>query len=69
MDPLNCVPCDQRLPSCYGVPDGNQPFPGEPNKYIVCLSDRTIRTESCELGQFDPIRAACSVKFDPGTLK
>ncbi|XP_071165550.1 uncharacterized protein [Mytilus edulis] len=64
-DPTNCIPCDQRFPSCYGMPDGNHPFPNQPNKYIVCLSDRTLRTETCKLGQFDPLTGSCSVKFDP----
>jgi len=67
-DPNNCVPCDQRNPSCFGISNGNHPFPGQPNMYIVCFKERTIRTETCDVGQFNPLTGECSVIFDSSKL-
>jgi len=31
-----CAPCEQRIPSCAGLENGNNSFPGRDNFYIVC---------------------------------
>lgn len=47
---MGCIPCTQRLPSCVGLEDGKQPFPGFPWKqqYVVCDKDRTTTVNTCQ---------------------
>lgn len=52
----DCVPCTKRLPSCVGLPDGKQIFPGKQlaPDYIECQQNRTIAVKKCHLQYFNP---------------
>lgn len=65
---LNCEPCVDRLPSCIGLQDGNNTFPGRQNTpyYITCYLNRTILVRTCEDGVYDQTSRACMTKLDPG---
>ncbi|XP_062614312.1 uncharacterized protein LOC134276046 [Saccostrea cucullata] len=45
----NCVPCAERLPSCVGLPDGNNIFPSRAHTrwYIRCYQNRTLEVTRC----------------------
>lgn len=64
----NCQPCETRLPSCVGLPDQHNPFPGRPNTefYIRCLSNRTNSVEACQVSLYDPVTRGCSMEIDTG---
>ena len=48
----NCPRCgDGVIPSCVGLPDGQNPFPGYDNRYLVCRMDRTVETRTCNPGE------------------
>ncbi|KAL5005503.1 hypothetical protein ScPMuIL_018959 [Solemya velum] len=65
-DPTNCPPCEQRFPSCMGLPDGNNTFPvaGREQLYLVCRDGRTMAVESCPSGTFDVVQRMCTSEFD-----
>ena len=57
-----CQRCPDRLPSCVGVPDGDQPFPSRlwTIDYITCYKNRTIiPTKQCTKGYFHPVQKMC----------
>ncbi|XP_069104084.1 LOW QUALITY PROTEIN: uncharacterized protein [Argopecten irradians] len=60
-----CTICEETFPSCVGLPDGNNPFPGQLTKYIVCRDDRTLSQEACANGYYDDAARICTLKFDP----
>ena len=57
-DPNGCAPCETLKPSCKGLLDGNNTFPGRPKEYIVCAAERTIAMEICEF-DYDPSQRKC----------
>ena len=63
-----CVPCPDRLPSCVGKPDGDQPFPGKEwtESLIHCYKNRTLGVDKCPAGSiFDPDNKICTTKVTP----
>ena len=60
-DPLGCEPCNVTKPSCVGLRDGNNTFPGRAGDYIVCQMERTIGIESCDSGLYDASTRACGL--------
>lgn len=63
----SCVPCQDKLPSCKGLPDGINPVPGKlwTDLYIQCLKNRTLVVEHCKVGIFDPTVKKCIENVDP----
>ena len=58
----NCAPCIERLPSCIGLPDGNNPVLNRTwlAEYIYCYKERTLDVRTCPSGSvFDPYRKQC----------
>lgn len=69
-DGPECLRCGERLFSCVGLPDGDNAIEGkfwEP-VYIVCFKNRTLLTEECKNGVFDPVKRKCVMKTDLGKL-
>ncbi|WAR27974.1 hypothetical protein MAR_013678 [Mya arenaria] len=68
---VNCTPCPERLPSCIGLPNGNNPFPTRPNSqyYVNCFMNRTVAVEVCQVSLFDPVTRECSSVIDAGVLR
>lgn len=66
----DCAPCEQRLPRCIGLPDGNNAFPGRPfsEYYIKCFRNRTVSVEACQVSLYDQTLRTCSPTIDQGTL-
>lgn len=66
----NCTPCPERLPSCSGLQDGNNPFPDRPmsGDYIRCFRERTISIEKCTNSVFDPLTRSCRRGVDESNL-
>ena len=69
-----CKPCRERIPSCNGLPNGNNTYPGQAGGplYITCYNDRTIFVRTCEQGVFDPNVKACvtsASEINPGIDK
>lgn len=65
-DPF-CVPCQDKLPSCVGLPDGDHPFPSRLWKpdYITCYQNRTILpTKKCPKGYFHPLYENCTEEIN-----
>lgn len=56
-----CEPCPKRLPSCVGLPDGKQIFPGKQlaPDYIECQQNRTMEVKKCHLQYFNPQMKDC----------
>lgn len=65
-----CPPCPKRLPSCVGVPDGDQPFTGRLWKpqFITCFLNRTILLQQCTNGYFHPIKKQCLIDVPKGNV-
>lgn len=65
-----CQPCEERLPSCVSLPDGNNPFPGRPSSefYIQCFQNRTVSVEACQVSQYDHSIRSCSPQINPNLL-
>ena len=65
-----CVPCHQKYPTCKGLPDGDNLYPGREmtEDYIVCQSGRTVAALQCANGVFYPDRRECNVILDEGTF-
>lgn len=57
-DPAGCPPCPTTKPSCVGLPNGNNSFPGRSKEYVVCAAERTIAMEVCEY-DYDPSIRQC----------
>lgn len=66
----NCEPCVERLPSCVGLPDGNNTFPGRANSpyYITCYLNRTILVRTCVEGIYNADTRVCMATLDPSKL-
>lgn len=60
-DPMGCEPCNLTKPSCVGLPDGNNTFPGRAGDYIICSMERTVGVESCESGMYDENTRKCGL--------
>ena len=62
-----CKRCNERLPSCVGLADGNNAMPLKlwTSSYVVCLKNRSIEIKRCKKGLFDPNMKACSSIVDP----
>ncbi|XP_071175832.1 uncharacterized protein [Mytilus edulis] len=67
----NCKPCPERLPSCIGLPDGLNIFPGKLWKtdYIQCYKNRTIDVKVCTTGYFHPVQKMCMIEVKPVDVK
>ena len=65
-----CTPCEERLPSCIGMPDGANGFPSRRNSeyYVKCFMNRTVAVEVCQVSLFDEATRACSNKINPGKI-
>lgn len=66
-----CEPCPDRLPSCVGLPDGDQPAAGHrwTDLYVRCYKNRTTEVKHCPNGAvFDPNRLACVSKIKSGMI-
>jgi len=62
-----CEPCPNRLPSCVGQPDGDQPIPGQEwtDQFIHCYRNRTMAVDKCPAGSvFDPDKHICTTKIN-----
>lgn len=58
----SCEPCTSRKPSCVGLDDGNQPFPGRlwQQQFIVCNKNRTTSVSRCPgTSVFNPNTKQC----------
>ncbi|XP_052252891.1 uncharacterized protein LOC127859481 isoform X4 [Dreissena polymorpha] len=66
-----CVPCDQRLPSCLGLPDGKNAVAGKEWQptYVKCKDNRTVSMEQCSTKYFHPITKKCTDQLDRGDVK
>ena len=64
-----CSPCEQRMPSCSGLPDGKNAYPNTviSHEYIVCEKGRTVEVGGCLAGYFDPLERDC-VAFPHGKI-
>ena len=69
-DNTSCIPCSQRLPSCVGHSDGNNPVIGHywSADYLICLRNRTISVNKCQSGLFDPVNRRCTLIVDISKL-
>ncbi|KAK3095139.1 hypothetical protein FSP39_010723 [Pinctada imbricata] len=67
----DCTPCEDRLPSCIGLPDDNNRFPGRPvsEYYIKCFRNRTVSVEACQVSKYDRTTRECSSRIDTDVLK
>ena len=67
---LSCIPCNQRNPSCKGLPDGINAAPNAlwSKTYIQCLKNRTLLVAKCKQGLFDPSHKSCVKYIDPSEL-
>lgn len=65
---VNCIPCNSRLPSCVGLPDGVNYYPGKlwTDSYVKCFRNRTISVEKCPSGYFHPRKHLCVKTVDRG---
>lgn len=65
----SCSPCPDRLPSCVGLADGDEPDMGHQwtDVYVQCYRNRTMRVEHCPTGAvFSPAKRACISKIGAG---
>lgn len=65
----SCAPCPDRLPSCVGLPDGDEPdtLHQWTNVYVRCYRNRTMKVEHCPVGSvFSPASLACISKIGSG---
>lgn len=66
----DCVPCEDRLPSCINLPDNNNPYPGKLDSeyYIKCYRNRTVSVEACQVSKYNPATRECSQTVSPRKL-
>lgn len=71
LNSANCVPCEDRLPSCINLPDNNNPYPGKLDSeyYIKCYRNRTVSVEACQVSKYNPVTRQCSENFSPVNLE
>ncbi|KAK3583069.1 hypothetical protein CHS0354_004014 [Potamilus streckersoni] len=57
----SCRPCQSRLPSCVGLPDGEHAYPGayRNNQYVTCYRNRSISIFECSGGYFNAEYKQC----------
>ena len=69
----SCVQCPQRLPSCVGLNDGANYFPGRQwtSNFIICFKNRTITISKCKGNHeyFHPAQRNCITDVAKGTNK
>ena len=60
---LSCVPCPQRLASCVGLPNGPNAIEGKQysEEFVQCKQNRTMGTDRCDQGVFDPSSRQCEI--------
>lgn len=65
-----CVPCNTRLPSCVGLPDGHVAVPGREysDTYLDCKQNRTLSVNKCPSGFFDAGLHMCVTKINSGNV-
>lgn len=70
LNSANCVPGEDRLPSCINLPDNNNPYPGKLDSeyYIKCYRNRTVSVEACQVSKYNPATRQCSENVSPGRL-
>nr|XP_022335507.1 uncharacterized protein LOC111132108 [Crassostrea virginica] len=58
-----CKPCSERHFDCSNLSDGLHPASrgSASSSYIVCFQGRTIATEGCKQGVFDPVERRCAL--------
>ena len=65
----SCAPCPDRLPSCVGLPDGDEPDTHHQwtDVYVRCYRNRTMDVQHCPTGAvFSPAKLACISKIGSG---
>lgn len=64
----SCVPCADRLPSCVGLPNGQNSFAGQiwSPYYVDCVDNRTYTVHYCRHGWFHPVQRICVTQIHPG---
>ena len=68
----SCAPCQERLPSCIGNPDGAHAFTGLEwtDNYITCYKNRTVGIDKCPTSSyFDPRNNGCVSKLNVGECR
>ncbi|VDI58558.1 Hypothetical predicted protein [Mytilus galloprovincialis] len=68
---MNCELCPKRLPSCRGLPDGDEAVQSAlwTDLYVTCLINRTMAVRHCPVGQvFDPSQLHCVSKIPKGNI-
>ncbi|XP_050411504.1 uncharacterized protein LOC126826099 [Patella vulgata] len=58
----SCEPCEQRIPSCVGMSNDKQAYPGRPPSqlFVLCDSGRTSAVMQCQKNIFNPTTKQCS---------
>ncbi|KAJ8316009.1 hypothetical protein KUTeg_006023 [Tegillarca granosa] len=64
----HCEPCNKRLPTCVGLPDGSHTFPQREwtSDYIKCYRNRTVSLNKCNHGYFHPRIKVCTSMVEKG---
>lgn len=67
-DTTSCPTCEERFPSCQGLPDGFRPYPGKllSPLFVKCQAERTMAVIRCVEGLFDPISLKCGATLEQG---
>ena len=67
---IGCVPCEERIPSCMSLPDGNNAISGKEYTayYADCYFNRTMMVRKCNGGFFDPDLRICVKEINSGLL-
>lgn len=57
-----CKPCNERHFDCSNLVDGFHPANSDATRdsYVICFRGRTIATEKCREGVFDPVERRCT---------
>nr|XP_022322146.1 uncharacterized protein LOC111123822 isoform X3 [Crassostrea virginica] len=66
----SCQPCSERLPSCVGLSNGQNPMPGRAwsSNFVDCLDNRTLTVNNCKNGWFHPVQRKCVSQIYPGDV-
>ncbi|XP_076435324.1 uncharacterized protein LOC143275235 [Babylonia areolata] len=64
--PTACPVCEERLPSCVGLPDGNRVYPGRLFSpwFVRCDTGRTMAIVRCVNAFFDPLTNKCRASLE-----
>ena len=64
-----CQKCPERLPSCIGLPDGDNPIPTHEwtSRYITCYKNRTLLpVHKCPKPKiYHPVKKICTEDIKP----